>query len=351
MRGASRREPSSSPSSWCSAGGLWEPSNASCSRGCTRPHRARRVVQTRPRQSHASPRGLRGKTGTNRFACCVGEAECYNRVNSTSMKDQYGRPLTDLRISLTDRCNLRCVYCMPAEGIDFRPPEDLLQDDELVLLVRIAADLGVRRLRLTGGEPTVRPRVVDLVRELAAIPGIEDMAMTTNGVLLKELAAPLASAGLQRVNISLDTLDPQKFSRITRGGHVEKVLAGLAAAEAVGLTPIKLNSVVVRGFNEDDVVPLAALTLSNPWISRAVIPPARTGCRGHPGRWGSLAQSASRSARNADGCVSPPMAAYACVCCAMTKSICSPRSARGQLTRSLRRSSEPEPSAARSATP
>ncbi len=186
------------------------------------------------------------------------------------MKDQYGRPLTDLRISLTDRCNLRCVYCMPAEGIDFRPADDLVQDAELVLLVRIAADLGVRRLRLTGGEPTVRPRVVDLVRQLAAIPGIEDMAMTTNGVLLKELAAPLASAGLQRVNISLDTLDPQKFSRITRGGHVEKVLAGLAAAEAVGLTPIKLNSVVVRGFNEDDVVSLAALTLEHPWEIRFI---------------------------------------------------------------------------------
>jgi cyclic pyranopterin phosphate synthase len=186
------------------------------------------------------------------------------------MKDQYGRHLTDLRISLTDRCNLRCVYCMPADGIDFRPPEELLQDDELVLLVRVAAELGVRRVRLTGGEPTIRPRVVDLVAQIAAIPGIEDVAMTTNGLLLTELAAPLASAGLDRVNISLDTLDAQKFFRITRGGQVAKVIAGIATAEAAGLTPIKLNSVVVRGFNEDDVVPLAALTVQRPWEVRFI---------------------------------------------------------------------------------
>jgi cyclic pyranopterin phosphate synthase len=128
----------------------------------------------------------------------------------------------------------------------------------------------VRRIRLTGGEPTVRPRVVELVRQIAVIPGIEDVAMTTNGLLLKELAAPLAAAGLDRVNISLDTLDAQKFSRITRGGQVAKVLAGIAAAEGAGLTPIKLNSVVVRGFNEGDVVPLAALTMERPWEVRFI---------------------------------------------------------------------------------
>lgn len=186
------------------------------------------------------------------------------------MKDQYGRELKDLRVSLTDRCNLRCVYCMPAGGIDFRPPEELLQDDELVLLVRVAAELGVTRVRLTGGEPTVRARVVDLVRQIAAITGIEDVSMTTNGLLLESLAAPLAAAGLTRVNISLDTMDPEKFSRITRGGRVEKVLAGIAAAEAAGLEPIKLNTVVVRGFNEDDVAPLAALTLARSWEVRFI---------------------------------------------------------------------------------
>ncbi len=186
------------------------------------------------------------------------------------MRDQYGRELTDLRISLTDRCNLRCVYCMPADGIDFRPPEELLQDDELRLLVRVAAELGVRKVRLTGGEPTVRPGLVALVRDIAATPGIEDVALTTNGLLLDRLAAPLARAGLRRVNVSLDTLDPQKFSRITRGGRVEQVTAGIAAAEAAGLLPIKINAVLVRGFNDDDVVPLAALTLRRPWDVRFI---------------------------------------------------------------------------------
>jgi len=186
------------------------------------------------------------------------------------MRDQYGRELTDLRISLTDRCNLRCVYCMPAEGIDFRPPDALLQDGELRLLVRVAADLGVRRVRLTGGEPTVRAGLVDLVRDVAATPGIEDVALTTNGLLLDRLAAPLAAAGLDRVNVSLDTLDPGKFARITRGGRVEQVTGGIAAAEAAGLRPIKINAVIVRGFNDEDVVPLAALTLDRPWDVRFI---------------------------------------------------------------------------------
>jgi cyclic pyranopterin phosphate synthase len=186
------------------------------------------------------------------------------------MRDQYGRLLTDLRVSLTDRCNLRCVYCMPEDGIDFRPPAELLQDDELVTLVEIAAELGVEKIRLTGGEPTVRPGIVSLVRRVAAIPGIRDLAMTTNAVLLEALAAPLAEAGLTRVNVSLDTMDPGKFSRITRGGHVDRVLAGIERAEAVGLRPMKVNSVVVRGFNEADVVPLAALTLERDWEVRFI---------------------------------------------------------------------------------
>ncbi len=186
------------------------------------------------------------------------------------MKDQYGRELSDLRISLTDRCNLRCVYCMPAEGIDFRPSDELLSDDELVTLVRIAADLGVRKIRLTGGEPTVRPGIVELTQAISSIPGIEDIAMTTNGLLLEYLAGPLARAGLVRLNVSLDTVDPEKYRRITRGGRVEKVLSGIAASERAGLTPIKLNAVVVRGFNEDDVVSLAALTVERPWDVRFI---------------------------------------------------------------------------------
>jgi cyclic pyranopterin phosphate synthase len=186
------------------------------------------------------------------------------------MRDQYGRPLTDLRISLTDRCNLRCVYCMPEDGIDFRPADDLMQDDELVLLTEIAAELGVSKIRLTGGEPTVRPRVVDLVRRVAAIPGITDIAMTTNGVLLESLVPRLAAAGLTRVNVSVDTLDPEKFKRITRGGHIAQVMAGVERAEQAGLRPIKLNAVVVRSFNDEDVVPLAALTIDRPWEVRFI---------------------------------------------------------------------------------
>ena len=186
------------------------------------------------------------------------------------MRDQYGRDLTDLRISLTDRCNLRCVYCMPAEGIDFRPSEELLQDDELLLLVRVAGELGVRKVRLTGGEPTVRPGLVRLVREISRTPGIEDIGLTTNGLLLDRLAGPLAEAGLRRVNVSLDTLDAAKFAAITRGGRVEQVTAGIAAAEAAGLVPIKINAVIVRGFNDADVVPLAALTLTRPWEVRFI---------------------------------------------------------------------------------
>lgn len=186
------------------------------------------------------------------------------------MLDQYRRPIRDLRISLTDRCNLRCVYCMPAEGIQFRPPAELLQDDEILLLTRIAAELGVSKVRLTGGEPTVRPGLVGLVRGIASIPGIRDVALTTNGLRLRDLAGPLAEAGLRRVNVSLDTLAPEQFRRITRGGRLQDVLEGIRAAEEAGLRPVKLNTVVVRGFNEDAVVPLAALTLHRPWEVRFI---------------------------------------------------------------------------------
>ncbi len=180
------------------------------------------------------------------------------------MHDQHGRPLRDLRISLTDRCNLRCVYCVPERGIFHGPPAELLQDDELVLIVEIAASLGVEKIRLTGGEPTIRAGLADLVRRIVSVAGIRDVAMTTNGILLEAMAGPLAAAGLSRINVSIDTLDPDKFRRITRGGQVERVLAGIRRAEEVGLSPIKINSVVIKGHNDEDVVPLAALTLERP---------------------------------------------------------------------------------------
>ncbi len=183
--------------------------------------------------------------------------------------DRFGRNINYLRISLTDRCNLRCIYCMP-EDMTFRPRNELLQDDEIMRLVRLFAGLGFGKIRLTGGEPTVRVNVVDLVREMAGTPGIRKVAMTTNGLLLHRLARPLAEAGLQRVNISIDTLDPAKFKKLTRWGQVEDVWAGIHAAEAAGLE-IKLNAVVVRNYNDaEDVIDLARLTLHQPWQVRFI---------------------------------------------------------------------------------
>jgi GTP 3',8-cyclase len=183
--------------------------------------------------------------------------------------DSFGRNIHYLRISLTDHCNLRCVYCMP-EDMTFFPSQELMQDDELLLLVRLFADLGFDKLRLTGGEPTVRARIVELVQAMAQTPGIRQISMTTNGVLLDRLAQPLAQAGLQRVNISIDTLDPEKFHRLTRWGKLEDVWRGIRAAEAAGLAPIKLNAVVVCGYNENDVAGLARLTLDNPYQVRFI---------------------------------------------------------------------------------
>jgi cyclic pyranopterin phosphate synthase len=183
--------------------------------------------------------------------------------------DQFGRTISYLRISLTDHCNLRCVYCMP-EDMTFRPNAELMQDEEVMLFTRMFASLGFHKIRLTGGEPTVRANVVDLVREIAHTPGIRSVSITTNGVMLSRLAKPLAEAGLDRVNISLDTLDPEKFRRLTRWGKVEDVWQGIFAAEEAGLTPIKINAVVVRGYNEHDVLDLARLTMEHPWQVRFI---------------------------------------------------------------------------------
>lgn len=183
--------------------------------------------------------------------------------------DRFGRNINYLRISLTDKCNLRCVYCMP-EDMTFRPRQELLQDDEIARLVKIFAGLGFKKFRLTGGEPTVRANVVEIVRSIASTPGVAQVAMTTNGLLLDRLAEPLAKAGLSRVNISIDTLDPAKFKTVTRWGEVEEVWAGIAAAERAGIE-VKLNAVVVRGYNDrKDVVDLARLTYDRPWQMRFI---------------------------------------------------------------------------------
>ena len=183
--------------------------------------------------------------------------------------DRFGRKIHYLRISLTDHCNLRCVYCMPEE-MTFRPPAEMMQDDEVLMLTRLFASLGFDKIRLTGGEPTVRLHIVDLVRGITSIPGIHSVSMTTNGILLSKLSKPLAAAGLERVNISIDTLNPAKFKRLTRWGDIEDVWEGILAAEGAGLTPVKLNAVVVRGYNEEDVVDLARLTIEHPWQVRFI---------------------------------------------------------------------------------
>jgi cyclic pyranopterin phosphate synthase len=183
--------------------------------------------------------------------------------------DQFGRSIHYLRISLTDHCNLRCIYCMP-EDQTFRPNPELMQDDEIALLTRLFASLGFDKIRLTGGEPTVRNHIVDIVRVIASTEGIRSVSMTTNGVLLKKLAQPLAEAGLKRVNVSIDTLDPDKFHRLTRWGKLEDVWEGILAAERAGLKPVKLNAVVVKGYNESDVADLARLTLEHDWQIRFI---------------------------------------------------------------------------------
>lgn len=184
--------------------------------------------------------------------------------------DSLGRSITYLRISLTDRCNLRCAYCMPAGGLDWIPKDDLLSDDEIVRVVRAAAGLGIEKVRLTGGEPLVRPGIVDFVKQISTIPGIEDIGLTTNGILLDKLAGPLAQAGLRRVNISLDTLKPERFRKITRFGAFDRTWHGILAAEQAGLSPIKLNAVIIRCVNDDELLDLAGLSLSHPWHIRFI---------------------------------------------------------------------------------
>jgi len=180
--------------------------------------------------------------------------------NVAPLVDAFRRPITYLRVSVTDRCNLRCVYCMPEAGLPWIPNPDVLSYEEIEEIVRAAAHVGVRSIRLTGGEPLIRRELHRLVAKLAAIPGIDDLALSTNGLLLADQAAGLRAAGLQRVNISLDTLREDRFTAIARRPGLERVLAGIDAALAHGLEPVKLNCVVMRGANDDELEAFAELT-------------------------------------------------------------------------------------------
>lgn len=177
------------------------------------------------------------------------------------MKDPFGRTVDYLRVSVTDRCNFRCVYCMPEDGAPFLPRAEILSADEIVRVVRVALGLGVSKVRLTGGEPLVRADLVEIVQRIAAIPGLRDLSLTTNGQRLASLAQPLAKAGLHRVNVSLDTLKPERFRAIARGGDFEAVINGIAAAGTAGLGPTKINVVAMKGVNDDEAVDFAAWTM------------------------------------------------------------------------------------------
>lgn len=184
--------------------------------------------------------------------------------------DSFGRVHTNLRISVTDRCNIRCFYCMPAEDVEFLPKADLLSFEELERVAGVAAGLGIDRIRLTGGEPLVRRDLPLLVRKLSAIPGIHDLGMTTNGILLAGQASALREAGLSRLNISLDALDPDVFRRVTRREGYEQVLEGIAAARQAGFSPIKINAVSVRGLTEDQLVPFGRLARETDTVVRFI---------------------------------------------------------------------------------
>ena len=187
------------------------------------------------------------------------------------LADRYGRVATDLRVSLTDRCNLRCTYCMPAEGLAWLPKPELLTDDEIVRLVGIAVTrLGVTEVRFTGGEPLLRPGLRAIVAATAALAPRPATSLTTNGIGLDRLAGPLVAAGLDRVNVSLDTLSPERFARLTHRDRHADVLRGLSAAAAAGLGPVKLNTVLMRGLNDDEAAPLLRFALANGYELRFI---------------------------------------------------------------------------------
>ena len=186
------------------------------------------------------------------------------------MIDRLGRNITYLRISVTDKCNLRCRYCMPEDGVCKKEHVDMLTEDEIISAVEVAAELGVTKVRITGGEPLVKKNIVSICQRTAAVEGIRDVCLTTNGILLPQLAKPLKEAGVKRLNLSLDTLDPQKYAYITRIGKMETFRAGLDAAYEAGFEKIKINAVLIGGFNDDEIEDMAKLTLEYPLDMRFI---------------------------------------------------------------------------------
>ncbi|MBN1614389.1 MAG: GTP 3',8-cyclase MoaA [Deltaproteobacteria bacterium] len=186
------------------------------------------------------------------------------------MIDKYNREINYLRVSITDRCNLRCTYCMPKEGLSTIGHDDILRYEEIIRIVTEAAKTGIAKVRVTGGEPLVRRGVVDFIRMLGTVRGIEDISLTTNGILLADYAQSLFEAGIKRINISLDSLDARKYARITRGGDLQAVLRGIAASNDAGFSPIKINTVMIKGFNDDEVLDFARYTIDRPYQVRFI---------------------------------------------------------------------------------
>jgi len=188
----------------------------------------------------------------------------------TALIDTFGRVHRDMRVSVTDRCNLRCTYCMPADFSDWLPGDHLLSIDEMLEVIEIATEHGIESIRLTGGEPLLRPDLVEIVRRINALPLKPRISLTTNALRLEALARPLADAGLERVNVSLDTLDRARFSELTKRDRFADVLSGIEAAQRAGLTPLKVNTVLMRGINDDEAVPLLQHAVDNGWSLRFI---------------------------------------------------------------------------------
>jgi len=180
------------------------------------------------------------------------------------MQDKFGRTITYLRLSVTDLCNLRCKYCMPEKGICKKHHDEMLSEDEMVLAVEAAASIGIKKIRITGGEPLVKKNILSICERVSKVSGIDELCVTTNGIMLKNYAKGLLEAGVQYINISLDTLDAEKYKEITRGGDLHKVLEGIEEAIKVGFKKIKLNAVLINGFNDDEIRQLAELTIDKP---------------------------------------------------------------------------------------
>ncbi|MBE0558429.1 MAG: GTP 3',8-cyclase MoaA [Proteobacteria bacterium] len=186
------------------------------------------------------------------------------------MIDQYARDINYLRVSVTDRCNLRCTYCMPKEGLSQIGHDDILRYEEILRIIRIATGEGITKVRITGGEPLVRRRVAEFIASLRKIPALNDISLTTNGILLEAHAEELFAAGMRRINVSLDSLNAGKYARITRGGDIHAVLSGIRKVRETGFDPIKINIVAIKGFNDDEVLDFARLTLANPYQIRFI---------------------------------------------------------------------------------